>query len=244
MNTKHKPGLLFAIDGIDGAGKTTQVIALKEVLEKSGLEVVCSKEPTEGIHGMKLRQSAHDGRHSLEDELALFIADRKEHVQTKIRPALETGKVVILDRYFYSTLAYQGARGADLKSIESEVLDTPIPDKTFILDLPPAVAVSRIRDGRNETPNEFENEDYLGKVREIFQAMQFDEMKVIDSTMPPSLITKAILDELIETSFRDHYCRKSYGCDELVCFARISKTCKWAEIQKGIADRIDQAYAS
>ena len=106
MNTKRNSGLLIAIDGIDGAGKTTQVEFLRKVFSDAGMEVVCSKEPTDGEWGSKLRESAQNGRLSLEDELDLFVKDRRDHVETLITPELEAGKIVILDRYYYSTITY------------------------------------------------------------------------------------------------------------------------------------------
>ena len=243
MNANHDPGLLIAVDGIDGAGKTTQVNALVEVLSRSGLDVVCSKEPTNGQFGSKLRESAQKGRLSLEDELELFLADRKEHVETLIRPSLEVGKVVILDRYFYSTIAYQGARGANVDEITAKILeDTPVPDKTFILDLEPSIALRRIQEGRKENPNEFEEEANLIAVRALFKAMTFKEIAFVDSTVPARALTKAILDNLIETSFKSHYCAKDYGCDGAYCMVRMANECKWAEIQKGIYDRIEQTH--
>jgi dTMP kinase len=112
-----KEGILLAVDGIDGAGKTTQVKLLADALRAAGENVLASKEPTDGQWGRRLRQSAQNGRLSLEDELHAFIEDRKEHVATTILPALAAGSVVLLDRYFYSTIAYQGARGADVATL-------------------------------------------------------------------------------------------------------------------------------
>lgn len=232
MNTKHAPGLLIAIDGIDGAGKTTQVDAITSHLEQAGLAVRRSKEPTNGTWGAKLRQSASGERLSLDDELEFFINDRREHVANLILPALQDGDVVILDRYFYSTLAYQGARGADISAIMPNVLaGVPIPDKTYILDLPASVAVSRIRNGRNETPNAFEGTTYLDSVRPIFQSIDRPEIVRIDSTQPADAITTAILNDLIESSFKAHMCFKPYGCDSMYCFARMSNQCQWFDVQ-------------
>src|SRR4051794_4247303 len=104
------PGILIAVEGIDGAGKTTQVTRLCAALADVGETVVRSKEPTNGPHGRRLRESAQTGRMNADEELQTFIADRREHVETVIRPALERGETVILDRYFYSTVAYQGVR--------------------------------------------------------------------------------------------------------------------------------------
>ena len=109
--------MLIVFEGIDGTGKSTQVRLLAQALEERGLTVVTSREPTDGPFGQKLRLSMITGRLSPEEELALFHEDRRDHVEHLILPALEAGKVVILDRYFFSTMAYQGARGFDDGSI-------------------------------------------------------------------------------------------------------------------------------
>src|SRR5260370_25230495 len=96
--------ILIAIEGIDGAGKTTQVERLAQALRVVGQELVISKEPTNGRWGKKIRESAANGRLPLKEELKAFINDRTEHVRNVIQPALDTGKIVILDRYFYSTI--------------------------------------------------------------------------------------------------------------------------------------------
>ncbi len=114
-------GILIAIEGIDGAGKTTQVKMLHRALKRAGISVIRSKEPTTGHWGSILRQSAFTGRLSPREELETFIKDRTEHVETLIGPHLSSGSVVILDRYFYSTIAYQGARGADVPVVREEM---------------------------------------------------------------------------------------------------------------------------
>ena len=106
---RHDSGTLIAMEGIDGAGKTTQVDLLVEFLRSAGVRVVRSKEPTDGPWGKKIRHSAANGRMTLEQEIEAFVDDRKEHVQNVIAPALNDGQTVVLDRYFYSTIAYQGS---------------------------------------------------------------------------------------------------------------------------------------
>ncbi|HTD67074.1 MAG TPA: dTMP kinase, partial [Candidatus Limnocylindria bacterium] len=107
------PGFLIAIEGIDGAGKTTQARLLQERLAARQLATIGTKEPTNGPWGRVLRESAQTGRLSIEDEVETFIKDRREHVADKIMPALRDGTIVIVDRYYFSTAAYQGARGLD-----------------------------------------------------------------------------------------------------------------------------------
>src|SRR5271168_4347864 len=104
----HFPGFLIAIEGIDGTGKTTQAHHVQELLQSRKLVVIRTKEPTTGHWGQVLRDSALTGRLSLEEEVETFIKDRKEHVETKINPALKDGHIVIADRYYFSSMAYQG----------------------------------------------------------------------------------------------------------------------------------------
>ncbi|MCA9269530.1 MAG: dTMP kinase, partial [Planctomycetales bacterium] len=162
-------GILIAVEGIDGAGKTTLVRSLADALSQAGESIVVSKEPTDGPWGRKIRRSAAEGRMSLPEELHAFVEDRKEHVAELIRPGLDAGKIVLLDRYFYSTIAYQGARGADVAQPTRDMLAiAPQPDLVLLLDADPAEGLSRISTGRQETPNEFEKLDSLAAVRAIF----------------------------------------------------------------------------
>ena len=98
-----KKGILIAIEGIDGAGKTTQSIVLFEKLRSAGYPVVCLHEPTDGKWGNKIKDLAKNGRHKItvEDELNLFYQDRLEDVENNINPALQKKNVIIMDRYYF-----------------------------------------------------------------------------------------------------------------------------------------------
>ena len=152
--------MLIAFEGIDGSGKSTQAAMLGEVLRREGREVVLTREPTHGPHGTKIRQSFTTGRLTAQEELDLLVADRREHVGSLIKPALERGAVVIIDRYYYSTVAYQGARGLDPRGVlELNRSFAPKPDLVFLVDLDSRVALERISaraGGRDlvETPDE------------------------------------------------------------------------------------------
>jgi len=176
MTTKHNSleakGYLIVIEGIDGTGKSTQATMLAEALRKSGREVVQSFEPTNGPWGKKLRDSATTGRLSIEDELEYFINDRREHVEQLIIPTIKSGGIVILDRYYFSTMAYQGARGIDPEVIrvKNETF-APHPDPLIILDLDVDIALQRIgvRDGQ---ANEFEKRESLDFCRKLFLSLK------------------------------------------------------------------------
>ena len=141
----NQQGLFIVLEGIDGTGKSTQGGLLAEWFRAQGREVVASREPTDGPWGREIRATAATGRLSPQDELDLFLKDRRQHVEELIAPALAAGKVVILDRYYFSTMAYQGMRGFDPAEIRRQNEEfAPKPDLLFILDLDVVTALSRI----------------------------------------------------------------------------------------------------
>jgi dTMP kinase len=171
-----------AFEGIDGAGKTTQVGLLAAHLASRGWTVVRTKEPTDGPHGRRLRASATEGRLPAEEELELFLRDREEHVATVIEPALARGDAVLVDRYYWSTAAYQGARGLDPAAILARnAAFAPLPDLVVLLDVDPAVGVGRVR-RRDTTENLFERQDALAVARRIFLAHAAPPVVCIDGS--------------------------------------------------------------
>ena len=176
-------GILIVIEGIDGAGKSTQAKLLYNDLYRRNIPVIFSREPTDSEYGQKIRALAQKGRESIqpEEEYRLFVNDRKVHVHTLINPALKAGKVVILDRYFFSTIAYQGALGLDPEKIRAEnEIFCPLPDAAFIIDIPTKIGIDRIKNQRNETPNLFEKEQYLENVSRIFDSLDDEFIVRID----------------------------------------------------------------
>ena len=196
-------GLFIVIEGIDGTGKSTQSKRLAEWFRSRGREVVLSREPTDGPWGKKLRESATTGRLSAEEELECFLNDRREHVEMSIKPALAEGKVVILDRYYFSTMAYQGARGFDPSEIRrrNEAF-APQPDLLLILDLSVESAHGRIG-ARGDTANEFEQCDTLSRCREIFLSLRDEPFAcVIDAEPSLNEVTADILS-VVTAKFPD-----------------------------------------
>ena len=168
-------GLFIVFEGIDGTGKSTQLHLLAEKLGGMGYAVVATREPTDGPYGQKIRELFVDrGAVSREEELELFIADREQHVKKVITPALADGCVVICDRYYLSTVAYQGANGMDPEQILKKNENFPVPDLAIILEIEPAQGIHRIQKHRNEYPNTFEGEANLQNVAKIFGTMQQD----------------------------------------------------------------------
>jgi dTMP kinase len=192
---EKRPGFLIAFEGIDGAGKTTQAHFLQETLQEEGLPTIRTKEPTTGQYGQILRDSALTGRLSADEELEYFIKDRQEHIETKIQPALDSGKIVIVDRYYFSTAAYQGCRGLDpVKLIARNEEFAPQPDLLFLLDLEPQIGLDRIRT-RGDRANHFEKTDTLTKARKIFLAVNKPYKVVIDATKTAEEVKATILQE-------------------------------------------------
>lgn len=187
-------GTFIVIEGIDGTGKSTQVKRLGEWFRSLGREVVLSYEPTHGQWGKQLRDSMTQGRLPADEELELFIKDRKQHIATLIQPALDAGKVVILDRYYFSTMAYQGARGFDPQTIrERNEAFAPQPDLLLILDLDVDTAHRRIG-VRGDSANEFEQREILTKCREIFLSLKHEDFaEVIDANTGMDEVTQKII---------------------------------------------------
>jgi dTMP kinase len=194
-------GLLIAIEGIDGAGKTTLARTIRDDLARTDAIVSLSKEPTTGKWGMLMRDSAASGRLTPEEELRLLILDRKEHVANLIGPALERGEVVILDRYFPSNVAYQGAAGIDVESVMAANDFAPRPDLMILLDIAPAVGLHRIR-ARGDKPNHFETTDNLAQCREIFRDMRLPYTAELDASAPADRVAQVAMAEVYKTLTR------------------------------------------
>ena len=205
-----RPGLFIVIEGIDGTGKSTHARRLAEWFVAQGRAVVLSREPTDGPWGARLRASAATGRLAPADELQYFLNDRRQHVGEVIAPALAVGKVVILDRYYFSTMAYQGARGFDPVEIRRRNEEfAPLPDLLLILDLDLDTALRRIG-ARGDTANEFEQRDSLQRCREIFLSLKDEPFaRVIDSNGTMDEVGTRIRQAVQETQAG----HEIFGCD-------------------------------
>jgi dTMP kinase len=142
-----KKGVFICIEGLDGSGKTTHAHRLVQNLQKQGLDAVYTTEPSRGEFGRFIRTSVLQGKKRAPRvvEALLFAVDRVDHVEKEVKPALEAGKIVVSDRYVYSSLAYQGAAGLDLKWIEEINQWALPPDLAIYINVPPEVVVKRIR---------------------------------------------------------------------------------------------------
>jgi len=188
-------GRLIAVEGIDGAGKSTQTTRLAEALRRAGLDVVITREPTGGPHGQEIRRRAAAGERLPADrELELFLRDRDEHIRGVIGPALAAGRTVVTDRYFLSTAAYQGARLGDpealLRRCEARF---PIPDLALVLVAPTEVGLRRVG-LRGEAREAFEEEASLGDVARAFASLERPWIVRVDATGSPGEVHRRLVD--------------------------------------------------
>ena len=194
-------GYLFAFEGIDGVGKSSCQKQLGDKLSALGYPVVLLREPTNGVYGKRIREILTQGRDGVspEEELALFISDRKENVEQNISPALHDKKIILIDRYYYSTAAYQGALGFDPKKIcaDNEKF-APRPDRVFLFKAPIELCLERIGKNRSGGPDAFEKQDYLSKVQTVFDQFTGDHFRRIDSSLPFEQVVLKLVEELKE----------------------------------------------
>jgi dTMP kinase len=190
-------GVLIVFEGIDGSGKSTQAEILLKRLREEGVDAVYFREPSKGKWGRKIKKKAlHPDSLTAEQELDLFLKDRRENVAKNLKPALKKKRVVILDRYYYSTIAYQGAKGIDEKLIRRMHEEFAVePDLVFILDIDPHKGLERI-ENRKKKDRLFEREDYLAKVREIFRSFKGEKFIHLDALKSKKEISQEI-DEIV-----------------------------------------------
>jgi len=198
-----KRGTFICIEGIDGSGKTTQARRLVRHLRRKGFDLVYTTEPSSGKVGGLIRRYVLDRkkRVPITLEALLFAADRIDHLETEIKPALKSKKVVVCDRYVYSTLAYQGAAGLDIKWIELINRFALAPNLALFLDVPPEVVVKRLKRKRSvmETP---QNQQ---KVREVYIRMVKDgHMVLVDGNKPVDDVADDILNVVLDFLERSH----------------------------------------
>jgi len=208
-----KKGLFITFEGLEGCGKTTQAKMLFDFLIKQKIPSIYTKEPGGTKIGDKIRKILLDQKNDGMDyktEMLLFLASRAENVRLIILPALEEGKVVISDRFYDSTTAYQGyGRGIDLKIIKhlnNLVVGKAIPDLTFILDIDPYEGLRRSASFGNSREMRFEEEFinkkiiggklFLERVRQGYYQLSHEEtgrIKIIDANKSKEDIFEEII---------------------------------------------------
>jgi len=192
-------GTLIALEGIDGSGKSTQAQRLRAALDAQRIDAVVFREPGDSPYGDKLREQFRQGRTvAPREEADLFIEDRRVDVRDNIGPALAAGRVVIMDRYYFSTMAYQGALGLDVEELQREnEAFAPRPDLTLILDVPPTTSAERIVAARGATDS-YEGVEYLEKVRQLFLGFCDGDVVAVDATVPEEKLAREILGKVTE----------------------------------------------
>ena len=193
-----KRGLLIVFEGIDGTGKSTQCELLARSLTERHMLNIALAEPTRGKWGTKIRRLLSEGRQGIspQEELSWFVNDRKEDIELNIMPALQDNKVVLMDRYYFSTAAYQGALGLDPEQIrlENETF-APIPDRVLIFLTSPETCLKRIESSRDQK-SAFEKLDYLQNVQEIFKSFSGPNIRFIDSVGSVAKVHEKVLSSI------------------------------------------------
>lgn len=183
MTEKVQRGKLIVFEGTDGTGKSTQLRLLRNYLEQRGYPVVATREPTDGRYGQQIRNLyVNRQQYSREEELELFVADRREHVRDLINPCLQQGRTILCDRYYFSTAAYQGALGLNPETILERNSFAPEPDLVLLFQAPLEIGMARITGSRGESLNNFEQREFLEKVAAIFAAIDRPYIRRIDAS--------------------------------------------------------------
>ena len=194
-------GLFITFEGADGCGKTTQIELLNKYLQKRGKETLLTREPGAKGLGVKLREILlnYDGDVSPKCESFLFLADRAQHIDCIVKPALNAGKIVLCDRHKDSTVAYQGyGRKLDLERINmlNNIATGGLkPDLTIVFDVDIETSMQRV--GKNKDRMESAGIDFFNRVRNGYLDIaknEPDRVKVIDSSDTIENIHKKVVE--------------------------------------------------
>jgi dTMP kinase len=186
----NEKGAFICIEGLDGCGKTTQAKLLVKRLRKSH-NAVYTAEPSRGKIGAFIRKGCLYGEKRLSSvvEALLFAADRLEHVEKEVLPALNQGRLVVSDRYIYSSLAYQGAAGLSLEWIEKINEHALRPDFAIFIDVDPKIVMQRLKPNKSV----MENLETQRKVREVYlKYVAKGELTRIDGDKPKKEVAEAL----------------------------------------------------
>ena len=193
-------GLFITFEGADGCGKTTQLMLLAKYLKSKGLEVVVTREPGARGLGEKIREILlnYDGEVSSQAEAFLFLADRAQHIDVIVNPAVESGKIVLCDRHTDSTVAYQGyGRGLDIdriKMLNNLATGDRRPDLTIVFDIDVETSMARV--GNEKDRMESAGEEFFNRVKNGYlkiAELEPERVKVLNATKSVEDIHKEVV---------------------------------------------------
>ena len=190
-------GFFICIEGLDGCGKTTQTKILVRELRKRGYEAVYTAEPSRGKIGKFIKRYCLHGEKRVSSivEALLFAADRYEHVENEIAPALKIGKIVVSDRYVYSSLAYQGAAGLSLDWIRKINQHALTPNLAIYIDVEPETVIQRLKPKKSV----MENLETQREVRKVYMRfVENGELIRVDGNKPKEEVAKEILSIVLD----------------------------------------------
>lgn len=201
-----KKGIFIVVDGIDGSGKSEIVKMLHNYLfsKHKKYRILTTREPTNGKYGRQIREMLRKEKNpesSRKRLLGLFIKDRQEHLKNTIEPFLKSSNkhelnIVLCDRYYYSTIAFQSAQGTGIKELIAKNKQFKKPDVAFILDVKPSVALERIKHREKE---KFEQLEFMRKVRKNFLKLPKllkDNIRIIDSAKSLNQVFEKVRKEV------------------------------------------------
>ena len=199
-----KKNLFIVVDGIDGSGKSEMVKSLHNYLfsKSKDYRILTTREPSNGKYGRQIRSILERDKNPKTNALKLFelfISDREEHVNNTIIPFLKKKdgiNIILCDRYYYSTIAFQSMQGLDIKMLIEKNKRFPKPDMAFIMDLNPETALERIKSRKKE---KFEQIEFMNRLRKKFLELPKllnDNIKVIDSSRDKETVFEAVKKEI------------------------------------------------
>ncbi len=204
-------GLFITFEGADGCGKSTQLNLLAEYLTQKGFEVIVTREPGAKGLGENIREILlnYNGEVSDRCESFLFLADRAQHIDTIINPAVETGKILLCDRHTDSTIAYQGY-GRQLpidriKMLNEIAVNGRYPDLTFVFDIDVDTSMQRV--GKNKDRMESAGKDFFNRVRQGYldiAKQNPQRVKIIDASKSIEQIHKTVIELFEQLLLKQH----------------------------------------
>lgn len=193
-------GLFITFEGADGCGKTTQLMLLAKYLKSKGRDVIVTREPGARGLGEKIREILlnYDGEVSSQAEAFLFLADRAQHIDVIVNPAVKNGKIVLCDRHTDSTIAYQGyGRGLDIdriKMLNNLATGDRRPDLTFVFDIDVETSMKRV--GNEKDRMESAGVEFFNRVRNGYHKiseLEPERVKVLDASKSIEDIHKEVI---------------------------------------------------